>query len=210
MLDIREDYHVHTNFNDHSHRDLSVANVVKRAEHLGLKSLAFTEHVRRSSEYIPQYLEEIDKVKSSGTRIKIITGFEAKILEDGSIDCPEDYYENFIIASFHTTYGNKEKWYHALKTAIEFSRANVIGHLAPEESFDLSDIELEEVANLLLKHDRIIELNAKYKRPPLRWLTIFKRKQVRFHLGSDAHNLNDIGNFEQITNLIAFVKDDLI
>ncbi len=210
MLDIKEDYHVHTNFNDHSPRDLSVANVVKRAEHIGLKSIAFTEHVRRSSEWIPQYLEEIDKAKSSGTRIKIITGFEAKILEDGSIDCPENYYENFIIASFHTTYGNKEKWYHALKTAIGFSRANVIGHLAPEEGFDLSDIELEELANLLLKHDRIIELNAKYKRPPLRWLGVFKRKQVRFHLGSDAHNLNDIGNFEPITNLITFVKQDNI
>jgi putative hydrolase len=210
MLDIKEDYHVHTNFNDHSPNDLSVANVVKHAEHLGLKSLAFTEHVRKSSKWIPQYLEEIDKVKSLGTRIKIISGFEAKILEDGSIDCPEEYNENFIIASFHTTYGNKEKWFRALKNAIEFSRANVIGHLAPEESFDLSDIELEELANLLLNHDRIIELNAKYRRPPLRWLGVFKRKQVRFHLGSDAHNLNDVGNFESITNLISFVKQDHI
>jgi putative hydrolase len=208
MLDIKEDYHVHTNFNDHSPSDLSVANVVKQAEHLGLKSVAFTEHVRRSSEWIPQYLEEIDKVRSSGPSLKIITGFEAKILEDGSIDCSEEYFDNFVIASFHTTYGDKRKWFFALKNTIEFSCANVIGHLAPEESFDLSEFELDELATLLLKHDRIIELNAKYKRPPLRWLDIFKRKQVRFHLGSDAHSLNDVGNFESITNLITFVKQD--
>ena len=208
MLDIKEDYHVHTNFNDHSSSDLSVTNVVKHADILGLKSVAFTEHVRKSSEWIPQYLEEIDKVRSSGPRVKIISGFEAKILEDGSIDCPEEYFENFVVASFHTTYGNKKKWLSALENIIEFSSASVIGHLAPEESFDLSEIELEELANLLLKNDRIIELNAKYRRPPLRWLGLFKRKQVHFHLGSDAHSLVDVGNFESIRNLITFVKQD--
>jgi putative hydrolase len=210
MLDVSEDYHVHTNFNDHSPSNLSVANVVKRAEHLGLKSLAFTEHVRRSSDWIPDYLEEIDKIRSFGSGLKIISGFEAKILEDGSIDCPENYYDNFVIASFHTTYGNKKKWFCALKATIESSSANVIGHLAPEESFDLSELELEELAVLLLKHDRVVELNAKYKRPPLRWLDVFKKKQVRFHLGSDAHSLNDVGNFDSIRNLIDFVKQDHI
>jgi putative hydrolase len=80
--------------------------------------------------------------------------------------------------------------------------------LAPEESFDLSEIELEELANLPLKNDRIIELNAKYRRPPLSWLGHLKRKQVQFHLGSDAHSLADVGNFESIRNLITFVKQD--
>lgn len=206
MLDLREDYHVHTNFNNHSSSDLSVANVIRYAEKLGLKSLAFTEHVRKSSEWIPYYLEEIDNVRSSGTHLTIISGFEAKILEDGSIDCPEEYFDNFVIASFHTTYGSKEKWLYALKNVIEFSSANVIGHLAPEKSFDLSEFELEELANLLLKHDRIIELNAKYRRPPIHWLRQFKRKDVRFHLGSDAHKLGEIGNFETIRNLITYVN----
>jgi putative hydrolase len=100
VLDIKEDYHVHTNFNDHSSSDLSVTNVVKHAEILGLKSVAFTEHIRKSSEWIPQYLEEIDKVRSSGPSVKIISGFEAKILEDGAIDCPEEYFDNLLSQAF--------------------------------------------------------------------------------------------------------------
>lgn len=210
MIDTKEDYHVHSNFNDHSPKDLSVSNVVKYAELLGLKSVAFTEHVRRSSEWIPSYLEEIDKVRSSGPRVKIIAGFEAKILEDGSIDCPEEYFDNFVVASFHTTYGNKKKWLYALETVIESSSADVIGHLAPEENFDLSKVELDELAHMLLKHGRVIELNAKYKRPPMHWLNAFKTREVRFHLGSDAHRLDDVGQFQSIRNLISFINEDRI
>lgn len=53
MLNIKEDYHVQTKFNDHSPVDLSVANVIKYGEGKGLISIAFTEHVRKNSDYIP-------------------------------------------------------------------------------------------------------------------------------------------------------------
>jgi len=49
MFNIKEDHHVHTNFNDHSPIDLSVANVIKYGEEKGLISIAFTEHVRKNS-----------------------------------------------------------------------------------------------------------------------------------------------------------------
>ena len=205
MLNIREDYHVHTNFNDHSPSNLSVANVMKCGEEKGLISIAFTEHVRKTSEWIPKYLEEIDKAKSSGTALRMIPGFEAKILANGTLDFPEEYAGHFLVASFHTKYGAKDKWYNALKMAIENTRPNSLGHLAPEESFDLSSEELSELSNLIVKFNITVELNAKYRRPPLHWLRIFKEKNVNFHLASDAHRLEDVGNFNPILNLINFV-----
>jgi histidinol phosphatase-like PHP family hydrolase len=208
VLNVKEDYHVHTNFNDHSPSNLSVQNIIKIAERRGLTSIAFTEHVRKSSQWISEYLEEIDKIRTTNPRVQMITGFEAKILEEGAIDFPEIYSDHFVIASFHTTYGNKKKWFHALKTAIECPYVNVIGHLAPEQSFNLDESELDELAVLLYKYDRTIELNAKYKRPPLDWLRIFKKRKVQFHLGSDAHRLEDIGNFESIRNLITFIDGE--
>ena len=205
MLNVNEDYHVHTNFNDHSPSNLSVRNIVEVAEHRGLTAIALTEHVRNSSTWIPQYLEEIDKTRATNPKVKIITGFEAKILDDGAIDFPEEYSDHFVIASFHTKYGNKSKWIHALETAIQCPYVNVIGHLAPEQSFNLDDSELDDLALLLCKYGRTVELNAKYKRPPLDWLRIFRKRNVPLHLGSDAHKLEDIGNFESIRNLIAFI-----
>ena len=132
-LNTKEDYHVHCNYNDHSAPDLTVQNVVKRAEEIGLQTLAITEHVRRSSEWVPRYLKELEEIKS---QVRIIPGFEAKILRDGSIDCPPEHRDRyFIIASFHTVYGDKQVWMNALKTAIKDQSVDVIGHIALNLAF---------------------------------------------------------------------------
>lgn len=205
MLNIKEDFHVHTNYNDHSAPDLNVASAVKYAESIGLKTLAFTEHVRRDSDWIENYLDEIESYNDK-SNLRIITGFEAKILKDGSIDCLSKYSADyFVIASFHTIYGNKEIWINAIKNAIRNPDVNVIGHLAPETTFTLDNEELIELSHLLKDHRKIVELNAKYNRPPLDWVRAFKQYHVAFHLGSDAHSLNEIGEFGKILKLLQFV-----
>jgi putative hydrolase len=206
LLDLKRDYHVHSNYNDHSPQELSIENVTTYADEINLKTLAITEHVRKSSDWIPRYLEEIDKIVSSGIKVTIISGFEAKILKDGSVDFPSEYEGYFLIASFHTNFHDKQDWLCALKSTITLPFVRVIGHLAPETSFDLTDNELIELAQLLKSYDKTVEINAKYRRPPMKWLQIFKENNVNFHLGSDAHSLDEIGNFKSITNLIDFIN----
>jgi putative hydrolase len=217
FLDKEQDYHIHCNYNDHSASDLTIRNVVSRAEKIGLKVIALTEHVRRTSDWVPRYLDETRQeiaaaaaaAGASNNKLKVITGFEAKILKDGSIDCREEYSKDyFIVASFHTVFGDKRIWMEALMAAIQNPDVDVIGHLAPEPTFDLNDEELSELAALISSNHKIIELNAKYHRPPPRWLLKFKEHQVGFHLGSDAHSLEEIGNFSRISDLIAMVEDD--
>lgn len=208
MLNVKEDYHVHCNYNDHSSADLTVSNAVKQAEKIGLKTIAFTEHVRRSSEWVPRYLAEVEAaINSANNAIKIIPGFEAKILVDGSIDCPEYCAQKyFLIASFHTHYTDKRTWINALEKAIENKNVDVIGHLTPEDSFTLEEGEVEHLARLIAANGKIVEINAKYHAPPGEWLKVFKRNGVRFQLGSDAHSLEAIGCFERISDLIAIVS----
>lgn len=201
-MNLKEDYHVHTSYNDHSDSNLTVKNVVIEAERKGIEIIALTEHVRESSEWIHNYLNDIANCKKK-TKVKVIPGFEAKILSDGNIDCREDIARDyFIIASFHTKYYDKAIWINALKKVIENKYVNVIGHLAPESSFQINTEEIEEFAKLLSKHDKIVEVNAKYKRPPENWVKIFIKRGVRFHLGSDAHSLSEIGNYASIIKLI--------
>ncbi len=205
------DYHIHCNYNDHSASDLTIKNVIARAENMRLKVIALTEHVRRTSDWVPRYLEEVRKetTTASNNKLKVIPGFEAKILKDGSIDCCEKYSRDyFIVASFHTIFADKRIWIEALMTAIQNQDVDVIGHLAPEPTFDLNDEELSELASLTSSNHKIIELNAKYHRPPPRWILKFKEHHVRFHLGSDAHSLVEIGNFSKISDLIAMVQDE--
>lgn len=207
MLNIKEDHHIHCNYNDHSSKDLTIPNILKKANDLKLQKIAFTEHVRSTSDWTEKYLEEIKQFEKS-TDIKILKGFEAKILPDGNVDCPSEYLNKnyFIIASFHTKYYEKEKWYNALIKAIRNENVNVIGHLAPEPDFSLDSKELSFLSEEIHSNEKIIELNAKYKRPPMEFIKVFKNKDVKFHLGSDAHSLNQIGNFNGIKNLINFIE----
>jgi putative hydrolase len=212
-MDKDHDYHVHCNYNDHSASDLTVKNVIEQAEKIGLKVIALTEHVRRTSDWVSRYLDEIraeTAAAASGNKLKVIPGFEAKILRDGSIDCCEEYSkDHFIVASFHSIFGDKRIWIEALKSAIQNTDVDVIGHLAPEPTFDLNEEELSDLASLIFSNHKIIELNAKYHRPPPKWLLKFKEQNVRFHLGSDAHSLQEIGNFSRISDLIAIVEDNV-
>ena len=63
MLDIREDFHVHSSYNDHSSPDLTVKNALEKAAQIGMKTVAFTEHVRKSSAWVPSYVQEINDLK---------------------------------------------------------------------------------------------------------------------------------------------------
>jgi putative hydrolase len=211
-LEKNQDFHVHCNYNDHSASDLTIKNVIARSEKIGLRVIALTEHVRRTSDWVPRYLDEIRAeviAAASSNKLEVIAGFEAKILRDGSIDCREEYSkDHFIVASFHTIFGDKGIWIDALRSALQNPDVDVIGHLAPEPTFDLDDHELSDLASLIFSNRKIIELNAKYHRPPSRWLLKFKEHGVRFHLGSDAHSLQEIGNFSRISDLIAMVQDD--
>jgi histidinol phosphatase-like PHP family hydrolase len=212
-LEKNQDYHVHCNYNDHSASDLTIKNVIARGEKIGLRVIALTEHVRRTSDWVPRYLDEIraetTAAAANSNKLEVIAGFEAKILRDGTIDCCEEYSrDHFIVASFHTIFGDKGIWIDALRSAIRNPDVDVIGHLAPEPTFDLDDHELSDLSSLIFSNRKIIELNAKYHRPPSRWLVKFKEHGVRFHLGSDAHSLQEIGNFSRISDLIAMVQDN--
>jgi putative hydrolase len=207
MLNMKEDLHIHCNYNDHSSKDLTIPNIINKSETLGLERIAITEHVRKNSVWTKKYIDELDHYIPR-TKIKILKGFEAKILVDGEIDCPAEFLNNeyFIIASFHTKY-NKEEWYEALTKAIKNPDVDVIGHLAPEIDFKVNGGEIRNMAELVVANGKKIEINSKYIRPPKEFLKIFKEYGVEFHLGSDAHAINDIGNFNRIKDLINLIEE---
>jgi histidinol phosphatase-like PHP family hydrolase len=99
-------------------------------------------------------------------------------------------------------YSDKKKWMDALIKTIENPHVNVIGHLAPEPTFHLDDGEIDFIASRIVLHEKIVEINAKYHRPPRDWILSFREKGVRFHLGSDAHSVSEIGRFEKVSDLI--------
>ena len=205
------DYHIHTNYCDHC--NMSIPSIISRAEELGLTEIAITEHVRKTSTWTTKYLREIRGEKKR-TDISVLAGFETKVLnEKGKLDIRKKLLKKyFIIGSFHTFRGDYKK---ALINLIKNPHVDVLGHLGTQyngievkyigENY-LSDIELERIACLIEENNKIVEINAKHRLPYERFLQVFKQHSIQFILGSDAHSIEEIGNYRNIRDLIELVR----
>lgn len=81
------EWHVHTDYVDGEN---SVDEYCKRAVELRIPLIVFTEHVRRVLTYNYQDLvEEIMRARENYPELIILTGCEAKVLENGSLDDEE-------------------------------------------------------------------------------------------------------------------------
>ena len=66
-------------------------------------------------------------------------------------------------------------------------------------------VKSRNMAELVVANGKKIEINSKYS--PKEFLKIFKEYGVELHLGSDAHAINDIGNFNRIKDLINLIEE---
>ena len=73
LLNMKEDLHIHCNYNDHSAKDLTIPNIIDKSESLGLNRIAITEHVRKNSDWTKKYLDELDYYIHR-TRIIVLKG----------------------------------------------------------------------------------------------------------------------------------------
>jgi len=81
------DMQTHSTFSDG--RD-SIADNVAAAERAGISRLTCTDHVRRDTDYLPDYVAEIRRVRE-GTDVEITCGIEAKVLDtSGALDVPDE------------------------------------------------------------------------------------------------------------------------
>lgn len=84
---IREDMQVHSTFSDG--KDTIEANV-RAAEAIGLRRMTCMDHVRVDTAWLPEYVAEVQRVRSL-TDVELIIGIEAKLLDTtGTLDMPPD------------------------------------------------------------------------------------------------------------------------
>lgn len=96
------DNHLHTTYSDGVD---SLRDTVKCAGVLGYTHITITDHVRKDSKWLPEYIDEIVALrKSCGPGLAIAIGVEAKIVDlDGNIDFDCKYRDQIdcVLASVH-------------------------------------------------------------------------------------------------------------
>ncbi|MBD1386343.1 DNA polymerase/3'-5' exonuclease PolX [Mucilaginibacter rigui] len=147
-----------------------------------------------SIERVLQQQEEIDHLNKKITGFHIFKGIESDILNDGSLDYPEEILKkfDFIVASVHANLKMQEdKATARLIKAIENPFTTILGH--PTGRLLLSrkgyDIDYKKVIDACAANNVVIEINANPVRLDLdwRWHQYALNKGVMLSINPDAH-----------------------
>jgi DNA polymerase (family 10) len=149
-----------------------------------------------SIERVLQQHEEINSLNKKLENFHIFKGIESDILNDGSLDYPDDILERFdlVVASVHSNLKmDKEKATARIIKAIENPYTTILGH--PTGRLLLSrkgyEIDYQKVIDACAVNNVVIEINANPFRLDLdwRWCQYAIEKGVWLSINSDAHRV---------------------
>ena len=209
---MRTDGHLHSSFSDGLN---TPEEMVIKALELGYKEIVFADHVRRTTDWIPEYVAEIRRLNAKYTDIAIYVGIEAKVIDlDGHLDVRNDLYQqvDFVLAAFHRIpcganafltsnqiYRDRNKacalWTEAMLRLLEYGRFSWIAHptgILSRYHIDLTE-ELElEIAEKAAEATCIMEISCKRGVPTKRFRKLLLQTGVPLIWGSDSHSIADL------------------
>lgn len=193
-LRLSGEWHVHTSFTDGS---ATVDQICAAAVRSAVPLVAFTEHVRRTVDYdFGDLLEQVDRARNEHN-LTILSGVEAKVLPDGTIDVDEGVLASvdYPIFAYHSFPADKNAFLSSLEKVISSGQVHAWAHpgtFTARTGIDLVDDELDEVMRLMARHRVALELNTRYMTPNARWAAAARRNGVAAVRGSDIHSLDDL------------------
>ena len=204
--DFRGQLHEHTTWSDGK---ATVREMAEAAIERGYEYLAITDHSRSlqianglSRERLLAQLEEIAPLQKEFSKrgFTLLTGIEADILADGSLDCDDDLLErlDIVVGSVHIRHKEDEKAMTArVIKAIENPRLKILAHptgrlLGKREAFP---IDMEAVIDAAVRTGTVLEINASPDRMDLNDLYArrAKEKGARLTVNADAHSTAGLG-----------------
>ncbi len=170
-------------------------------DNLKLQYLGMCDHSRSafyasglSIEKVLQQQEEIDSLNRKLSNFLIFKGIESDILNDGSLDYPDEILQrfDFIVASVHSNLKmDKKKATARVIKAVENPYTTILGH--PTGRLLLSrkgyDLDFKKVIDACASNGVVIEVNANPLRLDLdwRWHQYALEKGVMLSINPDAH-----------------------
>jgi putative hydrolase len=199
---LRGDLHLHSNWSDGS---APIEEMMQAARALGHEYCALTDHSPRlrianglSAERLRAQLDVIDELRETVAPMRILTGIEVDILEDGTLDQEPELLERLdvVVASVHSKLSMEAaSMTRRMVAAVTNPHADVLGHctgrlvegnrgVRPESKFDA-----EQVFTACLENGTAVEINSRPERrdPPRRLLDLALEIGCMFSIDTDAH-----------------------
>jgi putative hydrolase len=199
---LKGDLHVHSNWSDGS---APIEEMMLAAKELGHEYCALTDHSPRlkvanglSPERLRKQLDVIDELRETVAPMRILTGIEVDILEDGSLDQEPELLERLdvVVASVHSKLSMDESsMTRRMLKAVANPHTDVLGHCTgrlvtggrgtrPESKFDA-----EKVFTACRDNGTAVEINSRPERrdPPTRLLKLALDIGCLFSIDTDSH-----------------------
>ncbi|MEO3759894.1 PHP domain-containing protein [Mycobacterium sp. B14F4] len=199
---LRGDLHVHSSWSDGS---APIEEMMLAARELGHEYCALTDHSPRlrvanglSADRLRRQLDVIDELREAAAPMRILTGIEVDILEDGSLDQDEELLErlDIVVASVHSKLSmDAPSMTRRMLKAVANPHTDVLGHctgrlvtgnrgIRPESKFDA-----EKVFTACRDNGTAVEINSRPERrdPPTRLLNLALEIGCVFTIDTDSH-----------------------
>lgn len=203
--DIRGIIHSHSNWSDGASE---IEEMAMAAKEKGFEYLVISDHSKAAFyangltvDRVKAQHEYIDEINARLAPFRIFKSIESDILNDGSLDYPEEILASFdlVIASIHSNLKmNIEKAMQRLLAAIRNPFTTILGHmtgrlLLAREGYPLN---VSEVIDACRENQVTIELNANPNRLDIDWRHIREAldKGVMISINPDAHYIESFSD----------------
>ncbi|MFN5317040.1 MAG: DNA polymerase/3'-5' exonuclease PolX [Planctomyces sp.] len=201
QADILGDLHMHTTASDGAG---TIAEMAAAAKARGLQYIAITDHSKRVSmangldaDRLRKHWAEIRRIREQISGIQILCGIECDILEDATMDLPDDVLAeaDWVVAVLH--YGlrqPREQIMQRLLNAIRNPHVDAIGHctgrmIGRREGADVNFADLLKAA---ADHQVMLEINAHPSRLDLDDVHAAAARDhgIPIVISTDSHSVN--------------------
>ncbi|MCW3463766.1 DNA polymerase/3'-5' exonuclease PolX [Chitinophaga nivalis] len=198
--DIKGIIHSHSQWSDgeYSLEDMAVA-----AKNQGFEYLVISDHSRSAfyanglqPERVAAQQVQIDELNKKLAPFRIFKSIEADILNDGSLDYPDEILATFdlVIASVHSNLKMmEEKAMSRLLKAIENPYTTILGHMTGRLLLSRNGypVDHKTIIDACAANGVVIELNAHPRRLDIdwTWLPYALEKNVLISIDPDAHSI---------------------
>ena len=204
LKDIRGMTHCHTVYSDGRN---TIDEMALAAEAMGMAYLTITDHSPSayyargvSIDRLRAQWDEIAGVQER-VKIKLLRGTESDILEDGSLDYPDHFLEQFdiIIASIHSRHRmDSEQMTERLLRAIRLPFFKIWGHPLGRLIGSRAPLEcrMNQVLDAIAESQCAIEVNGDPRRLDLEpdWIRAARTRDIKFIISTDAHSTGGLGS----------------
>ncbi|MDK2871421.1 MAG: polymerase [bacterium] len=198
ITDIKGDLHVHSKWSDGAH---SIEELVQKALERGYKYIAITDHSKAlgvarglDEERVLKQIEEIRAIQERYHNIKILAGIEVDILQDGSLDLPDEILSklDIVIASVHSAFNmSQEEMTRRICKALSNPYVDILGHPTGRliEEREGYQVDIMAVLQKAREENVALEINAFPQRLDLNDINakIAKEMGVKLAINTDAH-----------------------